>query len=263
MLKRELKINFKGLIIWSVVLLGIYLLVFAIYPSLMTEETKQSLQVMMESMPKEMLATFNMDIVGIESAFGWFKTEGYIFLTLIGGLYAAILGGTILLKEESDKTIEFLAAKPVSREKIVTAKIVCGMINIAIFTAIISVGNFIALANTEDFQANQFWMISILPVLLYYLFFFISLFISTFMKKSKKAMTVGIGLVFISYFLQIIGGMGENTEWIKNISLFEFASARYIVLNNEINMVYVWIGVAIIAFCTVGTYYRYHQKEFK
>lgn len=263
MLKRELKINFKGLIIWAVVLLGIYLLVFAIYPSLMTEETKQTLEVMLESMSKEILSTFNMDIVGIESAFGWFKTEGYLFLTLIGGLYAAILGGTILLKEESDKTIEFLAAKPVSREKIVTAKILCGIINIAIFTAIVSAGNWIALANTEDFNANQFWMISLLPLLLYYLFFFISLIISTLMKKSKKAMTIGIGLVFISYFLQIIGGMGENTEWIKSISLFEFASARYIVLNNEINMVYVWIGLGIIALCTIGTYYRYHQKEFK
>ena len=98
MFKREFKINFKSLLLWTVILLAMYILIFAIYPSLINEETKESLNLMMESMPQEMLSAFNMDIVGIESAFGWFKTEGYVFLTLIGGLYAAILGSTILLK---------------------------------------------------------------------------------------------------------------------------------------------------------------------
>ena len=173
MFKREFKINFKSLLLWTVILLAIYILIFAIYPSLINEETKESLNLMMESMPQEMLSAFNMDIVGIESAFGWFKTEGYVFLTLIGGLYAAILGSTILLKEESDKTIEFLYAKPVSRVQIVTSKILCGIINIFIFTLIITIGNLIGLSQSEDFELKQYLMISIIPILLYYMLFFI------------------------------------------------------------------------------------------
>ena len=263
MFKRELKINFKSLILWSIILLAIYILIYGIYPSLINEETKESLSMMMETMPQEMLSAFNMDIVGIESAFGWFRTEGYVFLTLIGGLYSAILGSTILLKEESEKTIEFLYAKPVSRKQIVSAKILCGIINIFIFTAIITVGNYIGLFQVEDFDTNQFFMISIIPILLYYMLFFICLFISIFLKKSKKAMTLGIGIVFLSYFMQIIGSMGENIEWLKNISLFEFASSRYIVLNNHINMTYLWIGIGIIFLTIIGTYYRYENKEFK
>ena len=167
------------------------------------------------------------------------------------------------MKEESEKTIEFLYAKPVSRKQIVSAKILCGIINIFIFTAIITVGNYIGLFQVEDFDTNQFFMISIIPILLYYMLFFICLFISTFLKKSKKAMTLGIGIVFLSYFMQIIGSMGENIEWLKNISLFEFASSRYIVLNNHINMTYLWIGIGIIFLTIIGTYYRYENKEFK
>lgn len=262
MFKREFKINLKSLILWSVILLAIYILVFAIYPTIITEETKQSLDLMIKSMPQEMLASFNMDIVGIESAYGWFKTEGYIFLTIIGGLYAAILGGTILLKEESDKTIEFLYSKPVSRNKIVTAKLLCGIINILIFTTIITLGNGIALYNNEDFSMRQFLMISLLPILLYYMLFFIMIFISTFFKKTKKSMSIGIGIVFISYFMQIIGNMGENVEIIKNISLFEFVSSRYIILNDALDIKYIFIGIAIILCTIVGTYYRYKHKEF-
>ncbi len=262
MFKREFKINFKSLILWNVILLAIYILVFTIYPSLMNEESKQSIEELMKTMPQEMLSSFNMDIVGIESAFGWFKTEGYTFLTLLGGIYSAILGGTILLKEENDKTIEFLYSKPVSRSNIVTSKILCGIVNILIFTFLITIGNLIALIHNDGFDLKQFLMISILPILLYYMLFFIMLFISTFMKKTKKSISLGIGIVFVSYFMQIIGGMGKSVKLIKDISLFEFVSSRYIILNNTIDIKYVIIGVGIITLALFGTYIRYNKKEF-
>lgn len=262
MFKREFKINLKSLIIWTVILLATYILVFSIYPSLINEETKASIKQMMTTMPKEMLSTFNMDIVGIESAYGWFRTEGFIFLTLVGGLYSSILGATILLKEENDKTIDFLYSKPISRNKIVTSKILCGILNIFIFTAIITLVNGIALKGTTDFRIKQFLMIDISPLLVFYLFFFITLFISNFLRKTKKSMGVSIGLVFINYFMQIIGGMGDKVKIIKDISLFEFASSRYIIINDKINTKYLLIGMALIIISIIGTYVKYNHKEF-
>ena len=99
MLLRELKINFKTLFLYTAILSIVFLLIFNVYPSLITKETKIMLDEMMSTMPEEMLEIFNMDIIGIENAYGWFKTEGYIFLVLIGGAYASILGATIFIKE--------------------------------------------------------------------------------------------------------------------------------------------------------------------
>lgn len=262
MFKREFKINLKSLILWTVILLAIYLLIFSIYPSLINEDTKGMLDQMMQMMPQEMLATFNMDIIGIESAFGWFQTEGLVFLVLLGGMYSAILGSTILTKEENDRTIEFLYSKPVSRGQIVSSKILCGMVNIFIFTVVITIGNWIALAGAEDFNTKQFLMVSLIPMLLYYMLFSITMFISTFFKKTKKTMSIGIGVLFLSYFMQIIGGMGEKLEFLKNISVFEFVSSRYIILNNQINTGYLIAGIAVILLCIFGIYYRYERKEF-
>lgn len=262
MFKRELKINYKSLIIWVTILLGMYVMIYAIYPNLMNDSTKESLMAMMNSMPKEMLETFNMDIVGIEDAFGWFKTEGYTFLVLIGSLYSAILGSTILIKEESDKTIEFLISKPVSRNNIVTSKIMCGVLNIIIFTLTITLGNFIALRISGNLNIAQFFMVSLLPLILYLMMFFITLMISTLFRKTRKSMTMGIALVFIAYFMQIIGGMGDNIKFLKDISLFEFASSRYIILNNSIDWVYVIIGIIIITISAILTYRLYNKKEF-
>lgn len=262
MFKREFKINFKSLILWTFILLGIYALIFIMYPSLINEETKKSLEMMMNTMPKEILSNFNMDIVGIETAYGWFKTEGFMFLTIVGGLYAAIMGSTILLKEESDKTIEFLYAKPVSRNKIVTSKVLCGFLNILLFTSVITIGNYLFLNSIEDFVLKEFLMISLIPLLLYLLLFFISMFLGTFLKKTKKAMSFAVFIVFASYFMQIIGSMGESLEIIKKISLFEFVSSRYIILNGCLNMNYIYIGVCLLVVFIACIYLRYNRKEF-
>ncbi|MEG2348734.1 MAG: ABC transporter permease subunit [Clostridia bacterium] len=262
MFKREFKINLKSLIMWTIGLLATYLLIFAVYPNLITQDTKASLMQMMNSMPKEMLSVFNMDIVGIESAYGWFRTEGYVFLTLVGGLYAAILGSTVLVKEESDKTIEFLYSKPISREKIVTSKILCGIVNIIIFAGVITIGNYFALSGLEDFKIKEFLMISLIPLLLYFMLFFITMFISTFLKKTKGSMGTGVAFVFISYIMQIIGSMGDKLEIVKQISPFEFVSSRYIILNNSLDYKYLLIGIGVIIVSMIGTYVRYNRKEF-
>ena len=53
------------------------------------------------------------------------KVSGYygmlfIYLLLMATIHAAMLGATIIAKEERDKTSEFLFVKPVSRSKVIT-----------------------------------------------------------------------------------------------------------------------------------------------
>ena len=105
MLRREFKVNFKSFIIWLIVLLAIFLLVYLMYPYIINSENVEMLNEMMEVFPKEMLVAFNMDISTMDTAFGWLKSEGFVFVLLIIGCYAGIMGSNILLKEESDKTI--------------------------------------------------------------------------------------------------------------------------------------------------------------
>ena len=88
MFKRELKINFKNFIIWTSILIVLFLVVFLVYPSIITSENIKMMDEMMKMFPEEMLKAFNMDITSIDSAFGWLKTEGFIFVLLITGIYS-------------------------------------------------------------------------------------------------------------------------------------------------------------------------------
>ena len=132
MLKREMQVNLKSFIVWTSILIIIFALVFAIYPSIMDNENITMMEEFMNLFPEEIIKMFNMDISSLSSAYGWFKTEGLIFILLIIGVYAATLGSNILLKEESDKTIEYLASKPIRRNEIITSKILCGLFYISL-----------------------------------------------------------------------------------------------------------------------------------
>ena len=142
MFKREMKINLKSFIIWTSILIGLFLVVFLVYPSIISSENIEMIDEMMKMFPEEMLKAFNMDLSKIDSAFGWLKTEGFVFVLLITGIYSGILGSNILLKEESDKTIEYLNSVPVTRKDILLNKILCGIIYIILMVIIVGIFNF-------------------------------------------------------------------------------------------------------------------------
>ena len=183
-LKRELKVNFKSFLIWTGILIVLFLAVFLVYPSIMSSENVELMNEMMKVFPEEMLKAFNMDIATMDSAFGYLKTEGMLFIALFGGIYASTLGSSILLKEEDDKTIEYLNTLPVKRRCILLQKILCSLFYIILFVICIGIFNYIGLSLSGDFNQKQYLLLAISPLLSSLVIFCICLFISTFTHKT-------------------------------------------------------------------------------
>ena len=261
MFKRELKINLKSFIIWTSILIGLFLVVFLVYPSIVNSENMEMMDEMMKMFPEEMLKAFNMDISSINSAFGWLKTEGFVFVLLITGIYSGILGSNILLKEESDKTIEYLNSVPVTRKNIVINKILCGLLYIILMIAIIGIFNFIGLSLSGEFERKSYILLSITPIFSSIVIFAICLFLSTFTHKTKKTIGISLGIVFASYFLNIISEIAESTEFLKYISIFTLADIRNVIINESINPLMIVLTIGITVVFMILTTIRYEKKE--
>lgn len=261
MFKREFKINLKTLILWTSILMTIFLLVYLVYPS-MNFASQEAVNNMLRNFPEEILRTFNMDLISIDTAFGWYKTEGYVFILLLGGVYSSLLGGSILLKEENDETIEYLLSKPVKRSKVVSAKVLCGLVNISLFVLILGIFNYIGLSLSGEFNEKLYLYTVIAQLLLLYPLFGISFLISSFFRKTKSVTGIVLSLVFLSYALQMIGALSEKFRFLKNISLFELASIRDIIKTNQISLRNIVIAVIIVIVSIALSYYRYEKKEF-
>ena len=79
MFKREIKINLKSFLIWTIILIAVFLMAYLMYPSIISSETGDMIDEMMKIFPEEVLVAFNMDISSMDSAYGWLKTEGFVF----------------------------------------------------------------------------------------------------------------------------------------------------------------------------------------
>jgi len=261
MFVREMKINFKNFIVWTAILIGIFLIVFLMYPSIISSESINNIDEMVSMFPDEVLKALNLDIASIDSAFGWLKTEGFVLVLLITGVYSGLLGSNILLKEENDKTIEYLNSLPVSRNNIVFSKVFSGIIYIILMVLILAIFNYIGLSLSGDFDKEAYWLLSITPVFSSIVIFAICLFISTFTHKTKKTVGLSIGIVFISYFLQILSEMGESTEFLKYVSVFTLADLRNVIMEVTINPVMIFISIFLTILFVFFAVMRYNKKE--
>lgn len=261
MLKRELKVNFKSFMIWTYILLAIFLVVYLMYPSIINSESGKMIDEMMEMFPEEVIKMFNMDISSMDSAYGWLKTEGFVFVLLLTGVYASILGSSILLKEESDKTIEYLNSLPITRGTILIKKIICGIVYIVLMVIIMAIFNYIGLSISGDFDKKQYWLLSITPLLSAIPLFAISIFISTFFSKTKKTFGIGLGVALLSYFILILSEMSDVAEFLKYFTVYTLADIRNVIVEIAINPVMVILSGAITGAFIIASYIRYNKKE--
>ena len=261
MFSREMKINLKSFIIWLSILIVLFLVVFLIYPSIVSNQNMEMIDKMMQMFPEELLTAFNMDISTIDSAYGWLKSEGFVFVLLIIGCYSAILGSNILLKEESDKTIEYLNSLPITRNKIVFSKVLSGLIYIVLMVLFIGIFNFIGLTLSGNFEIKQYLLLSITPLFSSFVVYFLCLFISTFTHKTKKMLGVSLGIVFLSYILQTLSTLSSNVEFLKYFSAFTLADIRNVIINNSINFVMILLSIVISIMFLILTLVNYNKKE--
>ncbi len=262
MIKYEFKTNFKSLLLWTISVSFLYIVVFIIYPSLMSESNASLMRDMLATMPQEMLKMFNMDILSLEKVSGWFYTEGFVLLVIIGSIYASILGSTILTKEEDEKTIEYLYSKPISKNKIITNKILVCFFNIFVFNLIIMIVNIVGLYFSNDLELVKFMTISFYQILSFFPIFAISLFISTYFKRTKKTLMMGLAFAIVQYFIKIISDLSSKVEFIKYFSVFSLSSFREYITTNTFSYGSIVISCLITILFLGLTYYNYNRKEF-
>ena len=126
---------------------------------------------------------------------------------------------------------------------------------------IIGIFNFIGLSLSGEFDRKSYILLSITPLFSSIVIFAICLFLSTFTHKTKKTLGISLGIVFVSYFLNVISEIGESTEFLKYISIFTLADIRNVILNVSINPILVVLAICITIVFMILTMIHYEKKE--
>ncbi len=259
MIKKELQKNLPGFIIWSSILVALFVFIFVLFPSIVQDT--ELINELMKTMDPTLLAAFNLDITGFDSTFSWIATEGHVFLLLLGSIYFALLGSNLLLKEENDLTIEFLYSKNISRDKIFLNKLITGYILAILFNMIIYITLLLGLILSNDLDFTKLNLLILTSLFIDFTFISLTIYISTFLKKTNKSTMISLGVVFGFYLLHIISQLSEKVEFLKFFSPFHYTNARSIIKDNSIPIENIIILLVTIEIINILSYIKYKKKE--
>ena len=222
----EFKRSFKSLMIWSISLALSLLLVIVIYP--MAKDMFEALEQMIEYLESIDSAFVGMldSMGGIpDSGIEYFATEGAMFLQLLGGIFAAIVGFGIINKDEKEKTVEVIYTLPISRQKLLFTKMMVVALNLFIFmliqVLIVDLG-FLIVAPGEDISA--IWIFGLFDYIMFLMIAYLSMFLALLLKPNQSSF-IAIAIPFPLYIITMIAYATDNAflKFLKYFSPFTFA----------------------------------------
>lgn len=267
MFKMELKRGLKPLAIWSIVCVLLIILFMSMFPSMKDSGMQELVNTKMDAMPKALLEAFNLENMPDFSKLNEYFAYVFQYIVIAGSIYGGILGSKALIKEESEGTIEFLYAQPVSRTKIVTMKILSSVVIFYLFVMVMALASIgiSLLVKPDDLKVIDLVMDM---KLLYGGFFLIGLvfmsigfLISVVINNLRLAMPISTGIFFTTYLLGTFSGMIGNLEFLKYFSPFHYAVPSEL-LKNGFQTSNIAISIVIIIVTIASTYFIYRKKDF-
>lgn len=270
LIKIESKVLIKSLIIWTVLFVLIIFGFSAVYPQMHNSAMQGLLDTKLGGFSPMLLKTFNLSVNG-ESSFmvatGFFAYY-FQYLFLAATIYAMMSGSQALIKEETDGTIEYLYAQPISRKEIVTGKLFATFIILTTFWLIIalsSLGATLIFRQATDSRKEIVQIISkifLQEALIIFFFLALGFLLSTLLNSSKQSMSFSLGIVFTFYLIGIFSDLNESFSWAKNISPIHMGIPSKLI-SESLSL----IQIICLSFCSiiflVGTYEVYQRKDLK
>lgn len=258
---RELKRNRKSLIIWSLVMSGLIIMTLSIFPQFAEEQ--EAMENLLKAYPESLQKAFGMDQLNFGNLMGFYGVEIHMMTTLLGSIYVAILASNILAKEESEKTVEFLLAKPVTRSEIVIQKLFAVIVNILIFNIVSTISSLIGFQFSEDatVPGKTFTLLVFAAFMLHLTFGAIAFLLSSAMRKTRNILSASLGIVFVAYFMNVMAGISEDLDFMKYISPFKYVDAANIINDNVFEPLYIFLMSAIILISIFMAFVIYKKKN--
>ncbi|MDY0075386.1 MAG: hypothetical protein RBR75_05900, partial [Acholeplasmataceae bacterium] len=112
-----------------------------------------------------------------------------------------------------------------------------------------------------DLNVPVWLLFSFAPFILQIIFASLSFLISIFVIKSRKVISISLGIVIGMYVIDLISKLTEEFEYLKYITPYEYINAVTIVKDEMIKPIYLLISVLMIGVSLTCAWYFYRKKD--
>ena len=256
---RELYANKKSLIIWSLSMVAFIAMMFAEFSAYYKNP---EMLAVIETMPRELLEAFGMADANLTTVSGYMGVSA-VFINLALGIYAILLGNSIIAKEERDKTAGFLMTLPVTRKCVITGKLIAAVICCAILLAVVALSIIVSVLPYEAEEYFPAFMSLVITTTFVIMLIFLSIGMSlaALIRRHKISGGIGIALIFVMYIASVIAALSENVEFLKYMTPFKYFEAAFMLRDLNIEPIYALLSAVFIILPLIGTYAVYTKRD--
>jgi len=254
----ELKVYRKSTIVWTLSLIAVVILFMSIFPTFAKDVAV--FQKYVDSLPKTLIAA--LGIASLDLSVLGFYSVIFTYIMLCSSIQAMNIGLSIVSNEERGKTADFLLSKPITRQQIITSKLLAALTSIVITNIIFIAVATIVLQSVkiESFNMNTFILISLSLFLTQLIFVAMGVFISIVVKKIRSVLPISLGIVFGFFIIGMLGSViGDDVA--KYITPFKYFDPAKIIKNSAYEIQFVIITIVFVIIATVGSYVLYSKKD--
>jgi ABC-2 type transport system permease protein len=255
----ELRALRKSSFIWAFALVALAALYLSLYPGVAKDVT--AFKELISGYPPTVRALLGIDLERISTLLGFYPMV-FSFIVLCGAVQSMQLGLSILAKEISERTADFLLVKPVSRSAIVTSKVFAALtmilvMDIVFFAALICL---LQVIDVGVFDHQLFFLINVTLVFIQLIFFSLGLAISVFFRKLKAVLPITLGVVIGFYMLFALLGKDKG-ELFRFFSPFQYFDVDYILDHGTLEWPYLLATAVVFLVCLVISYLVFTSKD--
>ncbi len=263
LLFRELKANLKGLIVWSLSAVFFIIAGMGKFEGLTSDE--MNLNSFAAKMPKAMQFLFGGGQFDLSTVSGFYGVM-FSYMLLLGAIYAVTLGSGILIKEERDKTAEFLVVKPIPRYRIILEKLIAVVAMQFFFNLVIGAASIITLDGLEKGNdlAGRLWRLMIALFLVQMIFATLGAAMAAIGKDHHAAAHRSIWILLAVYLLSIMINIADPSDVmniLKALTPFLYFDTAALIGGAALPLVPVLGSVLLITLFTAATFVFYQKRD--
>lgn len=258
----ELQQRRRGFIVLLVAIFAFIVMSMAKYETFITGGAAS--QKLLESFPATVQAVFGMTGLDLMTLPGYMGIL-YVYLLLMGGIFASSLGAGALAEEEQGKTTEFLYTKPMSRKEIFTWKYLA----VSVLLVLFSLGSYVSiLAGAAHFHPTAydhrvFALFAAALFVVMTVFAAAGMLFAALRPTAPRAGALVAVVVVGAYFAYSLSGMAHMFVFLQRITPFSWFAATDIIRNGHMNLAYVLISGLLVLVLTAVALRTFLRRDLQ
>lgn len=256
----------KKVFLWGL-LSGFFVFVFmVIFPSMESSGIQELVIEKFDAFPMEFMEAFGLDTAVNFNDIMHYTAYTIQYIIMAVAIFAIFMGFDSLVLEESQGTIEFLYAQPLSRKQIFWGKSLSHFLALVEVVFIVGVVTLVSayvfrpsglagrdlLEDMMELFAGSLFVSS--------LYFFLGLVLGSLLHSASGGLAMG--LFFFTYLLGVLARIKEELGLLQYLSFFDYALPMDVV-REGLEKNYLLVGsLVMVVFLTIS-YHRFIRKNFR